>query len=876
MENIELHDIREKFLKFFESKGHLLHPSYSLIPKNDKSLLLIGAGMAPLKKYFTGEETPPAKRMTTSQKCVRTGDIDNVGKTLRHLTFFEMLGNFSFGDYFKSEAIHWAWEFLTEVMKLPAEKLWVSVYEKDDEAYRIWHDEIGIPAERIVKLGKEDNFWELEVGPSGPDSEIHYDKGEEFGCGSPDCKPGCDCDRFLEVWNLVFTQFDKDKNGEYHPLPHPNIDTGMGLERIACIMENVGSVYDIKAIRKIMDTVADICGKKYGDDKDDDVHFRIIGDHSRAITFLISDGVVPSNEGRGYVLRKLIRRASRHGMLLGIKQSFLEAPVTEVIESWGRAYPELIENKKVILEVLNTEEERFQRTIVQGTELLTQKIADLKSKMKKVLSGEDAFVLYDTYGFPADLTEEILEDEGLSYDKEGFKEAMDEQRTRAREALDKSDSGWKKDSKIEFDSEIGKFSGYEMNETTTKITDIYVDGKKTDELPTEAEGIVILEDTPFYGESGGQVGDIGEIIGDDFRLEVLDTQKTKDGLYLQICKTVDGVAKKGAEVSTKIDTKRRDDIRRNHSATHLLHAALREVLGTHVHQAGSLVNPERLRFDFSHYQAMTEEEIKEVERIVNEKVLESIPVVTEIKSLKEAKEEGVTGLFESKYGDVVRVLKMGKFSMELCGGTHVRNTSEIGLFKIVSETGVAAGVRRIEAVTGHASYKYVLKNEELIKSVENRLKTTRENIEQRIGEMEKHEKEQRKEIESIKAKLLGNAASDMTSEIKEINGINGIKVLAKVFEGVEPNELKNIADEIRNKEDAILVILASKNGGGLNLLVAASKSLVKEGINSGNIVRNIAKALGGNGGGRPDMAMAGAKDVDKVNEVFQKIADYIK
>lgn len=873
MENIELHDIREKFLKFFESKGHLLHPSYSLIPKNDKSLLLIGAGMAPLKKYFTGEETPPAKRMTTSQKCVRTGDIDNVGKTLRHLTFFEMLGNFSFGDYFKTEAIHWAWEFLTEVMKLPAEKLWVSVYEKDDEAYRIWHDEIGIPAERIVKLGKEDNFWELEVGPSGPDSEIHYDKGEEFGCGSPDCKPGCDCDRFLEVWNLVFTQFDKDKNGEYHPLPHPNIDTGMGLERIACIMENVDSVYDIKAIRKIMDKVADICGKKYGDDKDDDIHFRIIGDHSRAITFLISDGVVPSNEGRGYVLRKLIRRASRHGMLLGIKQSFLEAPVTEVIESWGRAYPELIENKKVILEVLNTEEERFQRTIVQGTELLTQKIADLKSKMKKVLSGEDAFVLYDTYGFPADLTEEILEDEGLSYDKEGFKEAMDEQRTRAREALDKSDSGWKKDSKIEFDSEIGKFSGYEMNETTTKITDIYVDGKKTDELPTEAEGIVILEDTPFYGESGGQVGDIGEIIGDDFRLEVLDTQKTKDGLYLQICKTVDGVAKKGAEVSTRIDTKRRDDIRRNHSATHLLHAALREVLGTHVHQAGSLVNPERLRFDFSHYQAMTEEEIKEVERIVNEKVLESIPVVTEIKSLKEAKDEGVTGLFESKYGDVVRVLKMGKFSMELCGGTHVRNTSEIGLFKIVSETGVAAGVRRIEAVTGHASYKYVLKNEELIKSVENRLKTTRENIEQRIGEMEKHEREQRKEIESIKAKLLGNAASDMTSEIKEINGI---KVLAKVFEGVEPNELKNIADEIRNKEDAILVILASKNGGGLNLLVAASKGLVKEGINSGNIVRNIAKALGGNGGGRPDMAMAGAKDVDKVNEVFQKIADYIK
>lgn len=872
MENLQLHDIREKFLKFFESKGHLVHPSYSLIPKDDKSLLLIGAGMAPLKKYFTQEAVPPAKRMTTSQKCVRTGDIDNVGKTLRHLTFFEMLGNFSFGDYFKTEAIHWSWEFLTEVMKLPKEKLWVSVYEEDDEAYRIWHEEIGIPEEKIVKLGKEDNFWELEVGPSGPDSEIHYDKGVEFGCGKKNCKPGCDCDRFLEVWNLVFTQFDKDKDGVYHPLPHPNIDTGMGLERIACIMEGVESVYDIKAIRKIMDTVSELSGIPYGKDNKDDVHLRIIGDHSRAITFLISDGVVPSNEGRGYVLRKLIRRASRHGMLLGIKKAFLETPVTEVIESWGRAYPELIQNKKVILEVLNTEEERFQRTIVQGTELLNEKIKELKSQNKNEMSGEDVFVLYDTYGFPADLTGEILEENSLTYNEDEFKKAMEAQRTRARDAIDKSDSGWRKDTKIEFDSEIGKFSGYESDETDTEITDIYVDGVKTDSLKEGEEGIVILSDTPFYGESGGQVGDVGEIVGKDFKLEVKDTKKTKDGLFLHFVKGVQGNAKKGDKVNSKVDAKRRNDIRRNHSATHLLHAALRQVLGTHVHQAGSLVLPDKLRFDFSHYQAMTDEEIKKVERIVNEKVLESIPVKTEVKPLKEAKEEGVMGLFENKYGDIVRVLKMGDFSMELCGGTHVSNTSEVGMFKIISETGVAAGVRRIEAITGHAAYEYVNGLEELISNVEKELNSNRDNIIARIKENSENERAQRKEIESLKSKLLGNAAEDLTSDIREIGGR---KVLTKVFEGIEAGELKTIADELRNKEGDILVILAAKKENSLNLLVAASKSLVKDGVNSGNIVRNIAKALGGNGGGRPDMAMAGAKDVEKIDETFKNIEQYL-
>lgn len=872
MENLELHDIREKFLKFFESKDHLVHPSYSLIPKDDKSLLLIGAGMAPLKKYFTNEETPPAKRMTTSQKCVRTGDIDNVGKTQRHLTFFEMLGNFSFGDYFKSEAIHWAWEFLTEVMKLEKERLWVSVYEKDDEAYRIWNEEIGLPEERIVRLGKEDNFWELEVGPSGPDSEIHYDKGAEFGCGRPDCKPGCDCDRFLEVWNLVFTQFDKDEHGEYHPLPHPNIDTGMGLERIACIMEGVESVYDIKAIRKIIDSVCEISNKKYGVNHDDDVHLRIIADHSRAITFLISDGVVPSNEGRGYVLRKLIRRASRHGMLLGIEKSFLETPVTEVIESWGRAYPELIENIKIILEVLNTEEERFQRTIFQGTELLNDKIKKLLAVGKKLMSGSDVFELYDTYGFPSDLTGEILEEKGLKYNTEEFKKAMEEQRVRARLAKDKSDSGWKKDDTLEFDSEIGHFCGYEKNEINTKITDLYFEDKKVDEINAGEEGIVILDDTPFYGESGGQIGDKGTIKGENFSLLVKDTKKTKEGLFLHLVEVQEGTAKRGAQVIAKIDSKRRDDIRRNHSATHLLHAALREVLGTHVHQAGSLVTEDRLRFDFSHFQAMKDDEIAGVEKIVNEKILEKLPVVTEIKSLQEAKAEGVMGLFESKYKDIVRVLKMGTYSMELCGGTHVGNTSEIGLFKIISETGVAAGVRRIEAITGRTAYEYVVKNEELLQDISASLKTTKENILPRIGEEQKLAAEQRKEIESLKAKIAENVASDLTENIIEVDGI---KVLAKVFDDVDTNELKTLADEIRNKEENISVILASRHENSVNLLVANSKSVVEKGLNAGNIVRKIAQALGGNGGGRPDMAMAGAKDVEKVTEVFKNIRDYI-
>lgn len=870
---IGMHEIRRQFLEFFRSKEHLVHPSYSLIPKDDKSLLLIGAGMAPLKKYFTNEATPPAKRMTTSQKCVRTGDIDNVGKTLRHLTFFEMLGNFSFGDYFKNEAISWAWEFLTEVMKLPKDRLWVSVYLEDDEAYNIWKDKIGVPEERIVRLGKEDNFWELEVGPSGPCSEIHYDKGVEFGCGSPDCKPGCDCDRFLEVWNLVFTQFDKDKDGNYHPLPHPNIDTGMGLERIACVMENVESVYDISTIRKIIAEVERLSGKKYDVEEKTNTSMRIIADHTRAMTFLISDGVVPSNEGRGYVLRKLIRRAVRHGMLLGIKDIFLIKVVEKFIEDWKGAYPELEENKRIILEVLETEEERFKRTIFTGQELLDKKMAELKAENKTEMNGEDVFELYDTYGFPAEITEEILKENNLTYNTHEFEKAMEAQKVRAREAVDKSDSGWRKDDNKElFLGLSNTFSGYENNDGDTKITNIFKDNKSVDKIAKGDHAIVVLEDTPFYAESGGQIGDTGFINGDKFKLFVRDTQKTKDGLFLHDVEVVEGEASVNDAAFATIDSPRRSDIKRNHSATHLLHAALRQVLGTHVHQAGSLVTPERLRFDFSHYQAMTREELLQVEKIVNDKILEAIPVVTEIKSLKEAKDEGVMGLFESKYGEVVRVLKMGKFSMELCGGTHVKNTSEVGLFKITMETGIAAGVRRIEAVTGHGAYNYVLQNVELIDETAQILKTNPDNIIAKTQDLQSENRELKREIESLKSELLAGAANDLDSKVVDFNGN---KLLKATFENVSADELRSIADEFKSKYDNIIVVLGAKNDGKLNLLVATTKALVKEGVNSGNIVKKIAQALGGNGGGKPDMAMAGAKDVDKLEEVFENIEQYI-
>lgn len=873
MEKMQLHDIREKFLTFFESRGHLRHPSYSLIPKNDKSLLLIGAGMAPLKKYFTKEEEPPASRMTTCQKCVRTGDIDNVGKTQRHLTFFEMLGNFSFGDYFKHEAIQWAWEFLTEVMHLPKERLWVSVYLEDDDAYAIWRDEIGVPEERIVRLGKEDNFWELEVGPSGPCTEIHYDKGPAYGCGCPDCKPGCDCDRYLEVWNLVFTQFDKDEKGIYHPLANPNIDTGMGLERLACVMEGVDSVYDIGAIRSIMNVASEISGKAYGNMEADDVHLRIIADHTRAMTFLVSDGVVPSNEGRGYVLRKLIRRAARHGMLLGIEDAFLEKTVREVIRSWGHAYPELEEHRDVILEVIDTEEARFKRTIRQGIELLNRKIESMREEGNTVLGGDDVFLLYDTYGFPPELTEEILRESGYTYDARGFSEAMETQKERARSALDTSDSGWKKEGdQADYSGFDNTFSGYTTLEGVGKIRAIF-SGDHTVDIAREGESVVlVLDETPFYGEGGGQVGDRGVIATAGGRAAISDTKKTKSGLMLHMATVEEGVIRSGEAAKTAVDRQRRADIRRNHSATHLLHAALRQVLGTHVHQAGSLVAPDRLRFDFSHYMAMRPEEIKAVERIVNEKILEAIPVVTEIKSLDEAKREGVMGLFEAKYGEVVRVLKMGPFSMELCGGTHVSNTSEIGLFKIVMESGIAAGIRRIEAITGRAAYDWVCSEEMLLEDLTGELKAKRETLVARAREMQAELRESKREVQTLREALSGDKAKRLEEAIRDMGDY---RLLAASFEGLTVDELKSMADDLRNRHDDLMVIFGTKTDGKGNLLVALSKALVERGKNAGAIVRSLAKALGGNGGGKPDLAMAGAKDLSRWEDIFRDVDAYI-
>lgn len=874
MNKIKLHDIRQKFIDFFESKGHLAHPSYSLIPKNDNSLLLIGAGMAPLKKFFTKEEIPPHPTMTTCQKCVRTGDIDNVGRTARHLTFFEMLGNFSFGDYFKRDAINYAWEFLTQVLGIPEEKLWVSVYSEDDEAYKIWRDEIGVPENKIVKLGKEDNFWELEVGPSGPCSEIHYDRGVEYG-KSPDSKPGDDGDeRFMEVWNLVFTQFDKDKNGVYHPLSNPNIDTGMGLERIACVMEGVNSVYDVDSFRKIINVIEKISNKKYGDDVEDDINIKIIVDHARAMTFLVSDGVVPSNEGRGYVLRRLIRRAARCGMLLGIEKSFLAEVVNEVIDSWSVYYKDLIDNRDMIIEVINTEESRFQKTISQGIFLLDKKIADLKQNNKSVLDGNDVFELYDTYGFPPELTEEILRENDLTYDRDMFNKSMEEQKQRARSSVNSSDSGWKKDGAVLNVSDLcNDFKGYELNETTSKIVSIFVDNASTNSIKNSQHAIIVLDQTPFYGESGGQVGDTGEIKTKSSLFKVVDTQKTKDGIILHIGELVSGELSVGEEVFAIIDSERRMDIRRNHSATHLLHASLREVLGNHVHQAGSLVEPSRLRFDFTHFTNMTHEEIQRVESIVNQKIFESIPVVTEIKSLDEAKKEGVMGLFEHKYKDIVRVLKMSEFSKELCGGTHVNNTAQIGLFKIVLEQGVSSGVRRIEAITGRSTYDYILEAEKSINEITEVLKANKDNVLLKAEELIKENKEVKKQLEQFKSKLAGDEAKNL---IDETIKLNDVEVLSKVFTDTDIDSLKSMSDDLRNRKDNLVIVFALVKDDKANLLVAVGKKALDFGYNAGNIVKNIAQALGGNGGGRKDMAMAGAKDVNKIDEVFKNITNYIK
>ena len=871
MKYLGLHDIRTEFLKFFESKNHLILPSFSLIPKNDKSLLLIGAGMAPMKKFFTGEEVPPSKRVTTCQKCIRTGDIDNVGLTDRHATFFEMLGNFSFGDYFKHEVIPWAWEFLTVNLEIPKEDLWVTVYHEDDEAYDIWKDVIGIPEEKIIRLGKDDNFWELEVGPSGPCSEIYVDRGLEYG--SEDERPGGEGDRFIEVWNLVFTQFDKDEEGNYNPLSHPNIDTGMGLERIATVLQKTDNIFEIDAIKDIIGGIAKVSGKKYGEDKKADISFRVITDHIRAMTFMISDTIVPSNEGRGYVLRRLIRRAARHGRKLGIKRAFLFEIADMVMNSWGEQYKELKENRESIKEIIRREEEKFLETIDGGLVRLNAHIEEMKKSCEKLLDGKKAFKLYDTFGFPVDLTEEILKEEGLDVDMAGFEEEMNLQKNRARAARDDKNVGWaNQDNKHLFEGLSNEFLGYEKDECQGNIIRIISDDDEIVDSINEGEkGIVILDKTTFYGESGGQVGDTGEIISDKFKLKVTDTKKTKDGLHLHFVEVEEGKLEK-APVKILIDAKRRNNIRRNHSVTHLLHRALKDVLGNHVNQAGSLVMPDRMRFDFSHFEAMSKEEIEKVEKIVNEKIFEALPVDTKITSLDDAKEMGAIGLFEDKYHDEVRVLSMGDYSRELCGGTHVSNTSQISMFKILSESGISNGIRRIESITGPSVLKYLNELKDEQEEIAKELKSNKEEILQKIKLNIKSLKEANKEIERLEHDKAKDQISGLIDSVKNKNGINYV---VKKFEGVDVNTLRDLADEVRNKIGSVVVLFATVNDNKLNFVCAVSKDLVEKKIAAGKIIKEIAKVAGGGGGGRPDMATAGAKDLGKVKEALNKLSELL-
>lgn len=873
MKKIGLHEIRKEYIDFFKAKNHLVVPSFSLVPKNDKSLLLIGAGMAPLKKFFTGEAVPPSNRMVTCQKCIRTGDIENVGKTSRHATFFEMLGNFSFGDYFKKESTAWAWEFLTENMGLDEEDLWVTIFLEDDEAFEIWNKEVGVPKERIVRLGKADNFWELEVGPSGPCSEIYVDRGIKYGCGSEDCKPGCECDRFIEIWNLVFTQYDKDEQGVYNLLPNPNIDTGMGLERMAAVMEDVETIFDVAAIKDIVKKVEEISGIVYGSDKEKDISIRIITDHARAMAFLVSDGVLPSNESRGYVLRRLIRRAARHGKLIGIEGSFLSRVVDLVIDSWKVEYSELEDRRDAIKRIIIAEEDKFQETIHQGIIILENYIEEMNSKEETTLSGEKAFKLYDTYGFPLDLTREILEEKSMKVDEEKFDLYMEEQKTRARNARNE-DSGWS--SKIEKDlfQELDTiFKGYECNKLESKVTGLFLEDNAVQRMSKGQKGILTLYETPFYGESGGQVGDTGIIEGDKFKIKVLDTKKTKENHIIHIIEVVEGEVSLEDHTIAKIDEDRRTAIKRNHSATHLLHRALKDVLGEHVDQAGSVVDPYRLRFDFTHFESVTDEEVKEIEKIVNEKVLDSMEVLTIETSLKEAQDMGVVGIFEDKYGEDVRVLAMGEYSKELCGGTHVSNTGNIGPFKIMSESSIASGVRRIEAITGTTVYEYIDQMEDNIDELARVLKSDKNSIIEKVDSLMEALKEKEKEIEKMNSKMASSVADDIVKGKKEENGISYI---AYRVDNMDMNSLRNLGDEIKNRLKDSVIVLASESDGKVFFVSMVSEYAKRKGIHAGNIVREVAKVTGGSGGGRPDMAQAGGKDPSKIDKALEIVPELIK
>lgn len=860
-----LNELREKYLSFFESKGHLRLPSFPLVPINDKSLLLINSGMAPMKKYFTGEEKPPRNRVTTCQKCIRTPDLECVGKTARHGTYFEMLGNFSFGDYFKDEAIPWAWEFLTDCLEIPAELLWPSVYEEDDEAYNIWLNVIGVPAERIVKLGKADNFWEHGTGPCGPCSEIYFDRGEKYGCGSPDCKPGCECDRYMEIWNNVFSQFNNMGDGTYTELKTKNIDTGMGLERLACIFQDVDNLFEVDTIKNIMEHLSRISGIKYKTDANKDVSMRIITDHIRSTTFMIADGVMPSNEGRGYVLRRLLRRAARHGKLLNIDKLFLSELCDTVIEENKGAYPELLEKQDFIKKVISIEEENFGKTIDQGLKMLSDITANAQTK---VIDGETAFKLYDTYGFPLDLTKDIVEEDGFTVDEVRFNELMKQQKDRARNARKSSDTNaWKGETDLFSGIEATEFVGYENNDCSAKLLAIVKGGEKVDTLSEGEEGLLVFDTTCFYAESGGQVGDTGVVIADNTELCVLDTVKNSKGVFIHKCVVNNGLLSVNDSVTLKIDIDRRTAIRRNHTAAHLLQAALRGLLGTHVEQAGQLVDDKTVRFDFTHFSALTSKEILNIETAVNDIILDGIDVVNKVMPIDEAKKMGAMALFGEKYGDEVRVVAVSDKSIELCGGTHIDNTAKIGCFRIVSESSVAAGVRRIEAVTGKNtiallnSYSNVIKqSSELLKvgninELPNKIKANLEEI-----------KSLEKRVSALESKI---ASGKLDDYIKNAISIGDIDLVVSEVENTDSDNLKKLSEAFKAKYSNAIAVFAAVNGDKVTFACCCGSDAVKSGGHAGNIVREVAKITGGNGGGRPDTAMAGGKDSSKVKEALE-------
>ena len=869
-----VNELRRKYLEFFESKGHLKMNSFSLVPQNDNSLLLINAGMAPLKPYFTGQEIPPRRRVTTCQKCIRTGDIDNVGKTARHLTFFEMLGNFSFGDYFKHEAINWSWEFLTKVIGMEEDRLYPSIYADDDEAFNIWTKEVGVPAERITRFYRDengdcDNFWEHGAGPCGPCSEIYYDRGIKYGCGKPDCKVGCDCDRFMEVWNNVFTQFESDGHHHYTELKQKNIDTGMGLERLAVVVQDVDSVFDIDTMKAIRDKICELAGVTYMEDEHKDVSIRLITDHIRSVTFMASDGIIPSNEGRGYVLRRLLRRAARHGRTLGIDGLFLAKLATTVIDSSKDGYPELDEKRELILKVLTTEEENFNKTIDQGLVILSDLESRLVKEGKTCLDGEDAFRLYDTYGFPIDLTNEILEEKGFTVDMDGFNNAMNKQKETARGAR-KETNYMGADATVydKIDTRItSEFVGYDTLETESEITVLTTSEDITDTLAEGMEGTIIVNKTPFYATMGGQQGDTGVITCNGSVFEVIDTIRLKGGRVGHVGKVTAGSFNVGDKVTLTVDEKKRIDTAKNHSATHLLQEALRIVLGNHVEQAGSLVTPDRLRFDFTHFQPMAEEEIEKVEAIVNEQIAKSIDVETKVLAIEDAKKTGAKALFNEKYGDTVRVVCMGDFSKEFCGGTHVSNTGLINSFKIVSESGVAAGVRRIEALTGNGVFAYYKDIEKKYNDICKAAKATPANVEEKIAHMQAEIKSLNSEIESLKNKAANEALGDVLNQAEDVNGV---KFLAVKLNDVDMNELRNLSDDLKSKIGSGVVVLASAMGSDkVNLIVTATDDIVKAGVHAGNIIKSAAPCVGGGGGGRPNMAQAGGKNPAGIEKAFE-------